>query len=934
MHLIKVCFILLFLSGQYFLSGQINISKIPSVSIDTIQYLKKKSQTLLIENRYEELYKIFSFVADYYLDNSNKRMYFDYKNKAVNCYSKYSEQSSSLDTVFLLYKNYDASNLNDTAISAAIIRNLIDNHTNTSDYPVKLKYIDFLINSTKSPIPHTSRIQLVKDRISITKKLSFIDKELISYYDLLNQNPSCKDEIEYGIDLGILYSDIKEYHLSNITLQNILGKKEIKNTDKAVIYNILGSNYLNINKYSLSYYFYHESLSLRNNIENNAGYLRVIYNNLGNYYYLINNIDSARILYNQSLEISKKEFGITSRESAFEYNNLGNHYYNIGKFDSALLFYQKSFDIKQSIPGYSDIDIIHSLYNLGLTQSKLGNILDAITWLHQSVLKNFQLAKTYSLKNGLSSPNDYIFSCKNLGEVYYNIFTQFQEISFLDSAKSYFFKAIAANDSIIYSTPIESSKILINLANSKIVESYLQCFLNENIAGNYPVLDTAKVLSLFDKCHNYVLLNKLIGTTNNSQSVANIVIDGNPILLDVSYSAIEFLEDDRSSDLNKLFELSSNLFTKIKNLPTSDMKYQDSYKLENQETSFSKLNRIIDNQTIILEYTAVKDILYCLSITNKDIRISKIGNVQELQKLINKCGLDFVRFSIDFNQLYELSKILLHPLKSISASFNRIIIIKDENLLKIPFDALLLSQPKINYQNNNYLIKSHDISYSYSVSIILQNSTDSARNDVFDFVGFAPMSTNESNNDSPDKLAGSLDEINTISKLFSIANHKSYAFLGHEANIENFYKFAAVTKILHIATHSSISPGSKNVAFLLNSETDGLFHALNYYDVLTLTKSPNLVILATCSSNSGRIIEGEGIQNLGRAFSTKGTSFIISSLFRLDDQFSNKFMTLFYNKLLPTNNVIGSLSESKREFISDKTYSYPTYWTNFNLIGQ
>lgn len=921
-------------AGQISQSDQIWRNNTQSLSTDTIQYLKKKSQVLLIEKKYQEVYQIFSYLADFYSFHSNQRMFFDYKNKAVNCLSKFTDQRTSMDSIFHLFEKYDNSNLNDTTLTAAIINNFINNFKNIQNYPVKLKYLDFLIDSAKCEISVTSRILLAKHRLTITNNLSILYEQLKSYYYLLNQELSQKDKINFEIDLGDLYNNSKEYQLSNITLQNTLCNKAVTELDKAIIFNIIGNNYLYLKKYSLSSYFYRESFLIRNQLQNNSKYLRVIYNNLANYYTLIGNIDSARTFYRTSLEISKKEFGNNSKETAFEFNNLGNHYYNLGNYDSAFIYYQSSFNIKQSIIDYKAVDIIHSLYNLGLTYSKLGDFSNAIPLLHKSIIKNFKLAKIFSLQNGLSSPNDYIISCKSLGEIYYNLFKQSRDNSFLDSAKTYYNKAIATNDSIIYSTPIESSKILINVSNYKILEDFLQCYLVEDSQGFYAIIDTLQILSLFDKCHNYVLLNKLIATDKNIPYSFKLSLNNNDKSLDQAYNAIELLEDDRSSNLNDMFELSRMLFKRIKNIESKDEEHDKKYSFENEEISFTRLQQLIDQHTILLEYTTIKDFLYCLAITSNSMFIYKIGKTLELKNLITECNKNLKQFSLDFNKLYDLSSILLLPLKKIPNSIDKIMIIKEENLLTLPFDVLLLDKPQNDQQCNTYLIKVFDISYSYSINLILKNSFNIPRNYNFDFIGFAPTDFVGDNQMLTNQLKGSNNEISNISKIFAINNFKTLSLFGSDANLENFYNFAGKTNILHIATHSSIANNSLNGGFLLNPTSDGSYNLINYYDVLNLTNSPNLVVLASCSSNLGKLIEGEGIQNIGRAFSINGTSFVISSLYRLDDEFSYKFMSTFYNKLLTTGNIKNSLCESKREFAKDKKYSYPTYWSNFNIIGK
>jgi CHAT domain-containing protein len=865
-------------------------------------------------------------------------MYFDYKNKAANCLSKTGDEVGLIDSIFFLLKDYDKSNVCDTVLTTAIINNFVRNYNSMPYYQAKLTYIDYIIDSLKAKLTEGSRILLLKTRIYITEKLAIPLEQLKSHYKLLSQNLNPAEQTEFNTDLGSFYHEIKEYQLSNIVLQSTLTNPSVSNLQRAVLYNILGNNYLHLKKYSISYYYFSESLFIRQGIPNNFEYLTVIYNNLANYFSTIGKMDSANSLYYKSLEICKMKYGNDSREVAFQYNNLGNHYFKLEKYDSAFVFYQKSFNIKQEIKNYDGIDIIYSLYNLGQTQSKLGNTTLAIQLLTKSVKKNFEIAKTFSFKSGLSSPNDYIISCNFLGDIFYDSYDQYRNGASLDSAKMYYERAIITNDSLINSTPIESSKILVNLSNKKILESYLKCYLFEDSVGQYTITDTIKVLSLFDQCHNYILLNKLLSTGVELQNSVNYHVNSDTKTLDEIYSTIESFESDRSSNLLNIRELSKNLFSKIKELERKKDNYRQNSKkqinLLNEEITSTMFRKLINDQMIILEYTTIKDYLFCLSITNNNIKITKIEKTQELENQIIDCRKGLRQFSLDFNKLYDLSNILLAPLKNISTGINKIVVIKDESFLAIPFDILILSKPRPNFQDNFYLIKKYDISYSYSVALLFRNASTISRKSNFEFIGFAPTDFVGNPGNLVESLSGSKDEVLQISNLFIKTNLNSMALTGSDANFENFYNYAEKTNILHVATHSSVNSKSFDSGLLVNPTSKGLNNVITYYDILNLQSSPHLIVLASCSSNSGKLLEGEGIQNIGRAFSIKGASFIISSLFRLDDKFSCKFTTKFYKNLLASKDIKKSLCKTKREFITDVNYSYPTYWSNFNIIGK
>jgi len=904
------------------------------LSADSVMHLKRQSEILVAENRFREASLILHRIADHYDKQKDLRMYFDYKNKALNCESEFGDKCSLLDSLFQLFLKYNESKINDTLLTNAMIISFVNNFSSSDCYLKKMRLTDSLWTFANINITLASQYKLAKLRIQLTKKMDILHELLFSYYKLLKIELPGLLKIKEEINLGNLYSEVKEYQLSNIVLQNTLCNSNIPESERAIIYNIIGNNYFYLNKLSLANYFYNQSLCIRQRFENDKNSLRVIYNNIANYYSYAGNIDSAKILYENALKISISEFGIDSRETAFELNNLGNLYFNIGGYDSANFFYQKSYNIKINNAHYSNPDVIHSLSNLGGTFSKRGEVKHAIYYFRQSIVENYLIAKKISLKNGLASPDDFSFSCKSLGKIYYGLYTEYKNSLYLDSAKFFFNKAITTNDSILLSSPIEVSKVLINSSNNKIIEDYLACYMAE---GSFEkIKDTTLVLTLLDKCHNYVLFSKQIIEDKNLSNSFLTNDEFNYKSIDKEYNTIELLEQDRSTKLTDIYSLNKILYEKIINLiPRSNYLYFKDYLYDNPILSINNIRAQISDSTAILEFTILFNELYCLTISHNVLNLIKIGNISYLEQLFRECKTKLKKFELDYDEVYTLSKLLLTSIKKLGQSINKLIIINEDDLMTLPFDILLMKDPKTNHATNNFLISKYDISYSYSINHIVASNSQVERNKAtFDFVGMAPVVNNLKGQLSLDTLKNNSLEILTISNLFTNSGMTSKPLNGAEANIENFYIYAGNTGILHIATHSSTNsfPFDSGLILCDPKNTGVGDNIIRYFDVLNLTRSPYLVVLASCSSYAGKWIDGEGMRNLGRAFSMRGSSYVISSLFRLDDEFSLHFMTIFYKNYIKSKDITHSLCKTKRFFLDTAQYSYPIYWSNFLLI--
>ncbi|MCU0420796.1 MAG: CHAT domain-containing protein [Cyclobacteriaceae bacterium] len=167
--------------------------------------------------------------------------------------------------------------------------------------------------------------------------------------------------------------------------------------------------------------------------------------------------------------------------------------------------------------------------------------------------------------------------------------------------------------------------------------------------------------------------------------------------------------------------------------------------------------------------------------------------------------------------------------------------------------------------------------------------------------------------------------------------------------------------ILHIATHGFYSPEveadteglSENEAemtqnpllktgLLLTGAGDILNKTKFNYNVengiltayeamsLNLDKT-DLVVLSACETGLGEIANGEGVYGLQRAFLVAGAKVLIMSMFKVDDEATQKLISSFYRKWITTGNQRQSFIEAKKELRVD--YPDPIYWGAFMMIG-
>jgi len=108
---------------------------------------------------------------------------------------------------------------------------------------------------------------------------------------------------------------------------------------------------------------------------------------------------------------------------------------------------------------------------------------------------------------------------------------------------------------------------------------------------------------------------------------------------------------------------------------------------------------------------------------------------------------------------------------------------------------------------------------------------------------------------------------------------------------------------------------------------------LTAYEAMSLNlDQTDLVVLSACETGLGEISNGEGVYGLQRAFFVAGAKVLIMSMFKVDDDATQKLILNFYKKWLTTGNMRQSFVDAKKELRLE--YPDPINWGAFMMIGQ
>ncbi|XP_067046738.1 tetratricopeptide repeat protein 28-like isoform X3 [Acropora muricata] len=142
--------------------------------------------------------------------------------------------------------------------------------------------------------------------------------------------------------------------------------------------------------------------------------------------------------------------------------------------------------------------------------------------------------------------------------------------------------------------------------------------------------------------------------------------------------------------------------------------------------------------------------------------------------------------------------------------------------------------------------------------------------------------------------------------------------------------------LIHIAAHGN--PVTGEIALSPNPGWTSKFprkkdYILKMSDVLATNIRARLVVLSCCHTGRGRILKGEGVIGIARAFLAAGARSVLVSLWALDDWAAMIFMKRFYQHLKEGKTASVAVHQSMKYFRESRGFSKMKYWAPFQIIG-
>ncbi len=730
------------------------------------------------------------------------------------------------------------------------------------------------------------------------------------------------------LDIGIIYYKIKDYESALEYLNKSAEIKKRYNLPKiALSYFNIAKTYANIDNPKKAEEFFLKSIDSFNS-EFGEDYYRIaeLFFDYGLFLESMGRDMEALGIYNKALSICIKSYGNKHVLVSLSYKLLGDYFVNQNDYKSALVYYQKA--LIAVVTDFNDPDIlsnpsvISALYDI-----RLLDILKSKSrafWLLAMGQENHEIKVKY-MKKSLETIG---LAMQLISKIRNDYINEESRIYLAENEKETFIFAaqISGNMYNLTGDPAYRQDMY-NIAKQA-KAAVLRNEINDN-----ELFYSAGIPDSTQKKHKSLLLD--------ISAYSNLVQDETR-KTDPDNHKLEFWKDalfemkrkyeKLENEINRQFPQYNDLLQKTEPISLEEIQSN----LEKGETlvEYFLSNQFKDGKRKLYIFLVSKDNLNFLetdldSLFTKDVETIREGTVQAQSQ---KDPLDNYREYT--SALFNMYDKLIRPVENLFTGSN-LIIIPDEEIAYLPFDAFLKRRPdstQINYERLQYLIYHYTFSFGYTSSMIFKKEKRIAtRQKVYAFSPDYSDSIDKAGGGSGD-LGGATEEISSIYKWF---HGKEY--LGEQATETNFKSVMQNDAILHLALHTIADPDNSRYSCLLfdtGTDTVDDGHLYNYEIGISNIKSP-MVVLSACNTGTGTLFHGEGIMSLERGFILAGALSVVRTFWDVNDDASAKIIRDYYYYLSGGREKDESLRLAKLEYLknSPPTYANPWYWAAYGVMG-
>jgi CHAT domain-containing protein/Tfp pilus assembly protein PilF len=731
---------------------------------------------------------------------------------------------------------------------------------------------------------------------------------------------------EYGAslnNLAALYQSMGRYKqaepLYNQALEisrKVFGEKHLEFASSLL--NLAGL-YENMAQYEKSEKLYTQALqTIKSGFGENHPDYAIALNNLALLQQKTRKYESAEQLYKQDLDLTEKTFGNNHPSYATGLSNLAGLYENMGKYAESEKLYLQAIQIRLAVLGDKHPDYAVLCYDLARVNTVLGKLDEAETnWVK-------------ALSNYLHQINAYFpsMSEKEKEEFYLTIKDKFEQFNSFAVLRS---KTNPAITGMMYNNQLATKALLFNASN-KVRERIIN-------SGNPELIELYKSWQAEKE-----LLARLYSLSKDEIKKRNINLD-----------SLEKKANQSEKDLSlksELFKNSSEKQTFI---------WQEVQQTLKPEEAAVEMIRFV-------KYKADSGGTYTDSVYYAGLVISSqtkdkpvlvlLKNGKDLETKYIKYYKNTIRFKVQDDYCYkEYWKRLKDGLSGVrKIYFSPDGVYNQINLISLK-DA----------QTGSFVADEMDIQVVTNSKDLLSFTSSGSNSNKITLFGNADFTLGDPNAAGKlSNLPGTEEEVKKVDQIAKSKGWSEKLYTGKEATEETLKSISEV-RVLHVATHgyfekdievtegedkNDLDPHSNpllrsgimlagagitmekrtnlEAAGLDTKNDDGILSA---YEAMNLSlDKTELVVLSACETGLGDVKNGEGVYGLQRAFRVAGARSLIISLWKVNDETTQKLMTAFYEEWLKGKTKREAFKAAQQAIRSQ--YPDPYYWAAFIMVGE
>ncbi len=806
-----------------------------------------------------------------------------------------------------------------------------------SELGVSFSYTNELIEAKENYLKSYALYKQMKNRLRLSLLSENIGKIYMSIYNYESAISYYMEGIEYAGDnkrslvlnltgLADAYSNLSNYSES---LKYYNKAKTLSGEIKAVELSIkinsgLGALNYNLDRPDKALNYYLQAESECGKI-NNPFLTADVYDKLGTVYSALDSLDIAEEYFTEAEKLAVKDNA--SYTGLLSSVNKAEVLVKKEEYSTALVLLNTI--IKSAPAG-------NFYYLLAKAENLRGNILE----------------KRDDFEGARSAYNHTLEIVKDLNEktleveAYFNLAKLNDSRNLNEAAESYYKSAVALIEDV--SRPLftqEDVQISYFSGNREVYDSFAEHYLRLN--------KYHKAFELINKSHSRNMLQNL-----NNLKLQTLLGDSTVLsrLYDYDWIIHSGIYDKAKT------EKVNTMMTELKHsLVNSNVELRPYLHMENWPSIEEIQNSLTEDENLISYYSNENN-LYAFLINKNIFKPFKFDiSSQQLAGMIADISPYFENirgksdafynqdlFSFNAEASNVMYKKIVKPVIKDIPHEQKIIISPCTELVSVPLEFLVTSyhgdESPYSYNNKNFLLSDYDISYSPSASAFLEQQNNNLKNNGKVLLVGDPSINTESRefaerrgllNERPGiprnlallPLKYSGEEVSNIGEIVNA----STILLNKNATETNFKENAGLSRIIHLSTHSFLYKKQPLIFFsnTYDAENDGFLEA---GEIVRLKLNSDLVVLSSCNSGLGSIDKSEGILGLTKAFFEAGSKSVVVSLWDVNDKYTSKLMTLFYEKLSMGYGKSKALRLAKTEFIQ-KYSPNPYFWGAFVLSG-